>query len=59
MTYKEVNTMIASIGIDYTYDHFTDTGHNQGLYFAERTAETTHAQGRLAFLAGTCPVFEI
>lgn len=28
MTYKEVNTMIASIGIDYTYDHFTDTGHN-------------------------------
>ena len=28
MTYKEVNTMIASIGIDYAYDHFTDdTGH--------------------------------
>ena len=27
MTYKEVNTMMASIGIDYAYDHFTDTGH--------------------------------
>lgn len=27
MTYKEVNTMIASIGIDYAYNHFTDTGH--------------------------------
>lgn len=28
MTYKEVNTVIASIGIDYAYDHFTDdTGH--------------------------------
>lgn len=24
MTYKEVNTMIASVGIDYAYDHFTD-----------------------------------
>lgn len=28
MTYKEVNTVISSIGIDYAYDHFTDdTGH--------------------------------
>lgn len=28
MTYKEVNTVLASIGIDYAYDHFTDdTGH--------------------------------
>lgn len=27
MTYKEVNTMIASVGIDYAYDHFTDTEH--------------------------------
>ena len=27
MTYKEVNTMIASMKIDYAYDHFTDTGH--------------------------------
>lgn len=24
MTYKEVNTMLASVGIDYAYDHFTD-----------------------------------
>lgn len=24
MTFKEVNTMIASVGIDYAYDHFTD-----------------------------------
>ena len=24
MTYKQVNTMIASVGIDYAYDHFTD-----------------------------------
>lgn len=24
MTYKEINTMIASVGIDYAYDHFTD-----------------------------------
>lgn len=28
MTYKEVNTVISSIGIDCAYDHFTDdTGH--------------------------------
>lgn len=28
MTYKQVNTVMASIGIDYAYDHFTDdTGH--------------------------------
>lgn len=28
MTYKEVNTVISSIGIDYAYDHFMDdTGH--------------------------------
>ena len=24
MTYKEVNTMISSCGLDYAYDHFTD-----------------------------------
>lgn len=24
MTYKEVNTMIKGIGLDYAYDHFTD-----------------------------------
>lgn len=24
MTYKEVNTMISSVGVDYAYDHFTD-----------------------------------
>ena len=24
MTYKEVNTMISGIGLDYAYDHFTD-----------------------------------
>lgn len=24
MTYKEVNTMINGIGLDYAYDHFTD-----------------------------------
>lgn len=24
MTYKEVKTMVASIGLDYAYDHFTD-----------------------------------
>lgn len=24
MTYKRVNTMISSIGLDYAYDHFTD-----------------------------------
>ena len=24
MTYKEVNTMIAGIGLDYAYNHFTD-----------------------------------
>ena len=27
MTYKEVNTMIASVGLPYAYDHFTDTEH--------------------------------
>ena len=27
MTYKEVAQMVASVGIDYAYDHFTDTGH--------------------------------
>jgi len=27
MTYKEVATMIASCGVDYAYDHFTDTEH--------------------------------
>lgn len=27
MTYKEVNTMIASMGLPYAYDHFTDRAH--------------------------------
>ena len=27
MTYKEVNTMLGTIGLDYAYDHFNDTGH--------------------------------
>lgn len=29
MTFKEVNTMIASVGIDYAYDHFTDDTDHQ------------------------------
>ena len=29
MTYKEVNTMLASVGIDYAYDHFTDDTEHQ------------------------------
>ena len=29
MTYKEVNTMIASVGIDYAYDHFMDDTDHQ------------------------------
>lgn len=29
MTYKEVNTMIASVGIDYAYNHFTDDTDHQ------------------------------
>lgn len=27
MTYKQVNAVINSIGLDYAYDHFNDTGH--------------------------------
>lgn len=29
MTYKEVNTMISSVGIEYAYDHFTDDTDHQ------------------------------
>lgn len=27
MTYKQVNAVIDSIGLDYAYDHFNDTAH--------------------------------